>query len=64
VITKQQLDGSYATVRTIRVRPADDGSFARSIGFTEPGQYQVVAQTAADKQNGPGTSAPVAMTIA
>jgi hypothetical protein len=64
VITKQQLDGTYATVRTIRVRPADDGSFARSIGFTEPGQYQVVAQAAADKQNGPGASPPVAMTIA
>jgi hypothetical protein len=64
VIAKQQLDGTFATVRTIPLKPADDGSFARSIGFLEAGQYQVVAQSAADKQNVPGSSAPVAITIA
>jgi hypothetical protein len=64
VIAKQQLDGTYATVRTIRVRPQDDGTFERSIGFPEAGNYQVVAHTAADDANGLGTSPPVAITIA
>src|SRR3954469_9639343 len=48
VVSQQQSDGSLAPVRTIRVNAADDGSFARSIGFANPGQYQVIAHTAAD----------------
>ncbi|HEX6714249.1 MAG TPA: N-acetylmuramoyl-L-alanine amidase [Thermoleophilaceae bacterium] len=64
VIAKQQLDGSYATVRTIQLRPENDGTFSRSIGFLEAGQYQVVAHTSADDANALGTSAPVAIAIA
>jgi hypothetical protein len=64
VIAKQQLDGSFATVRTIAVRPDGDGAFERTIGFPEAGQYQVLAHSAADDANALGTSAPVAITIA
>jgi hypothetical protein len=64
VISKQQPDGTFLTVRTITVKPAGDGSFARSIGFPEAGQYQVLAHTSADAANALGTSAPVAITIA
>jgi hypothetical protein len=64
VIAKQQLDGTFATVRNVRLRPASDGSFTRSLGFLEVGQYQVVAHTEADDDNPLGTSAPVAITIA
>ena len=64
VISRQQLDGSFTPVRTIRFDPEDDGTFRRSIGFPEPGQYQVLAHTSADDVNALGTSAPVAITIA
>ena len=64
VIAKQQLDGTYATVRTIRLTPADDGTFARSIGFLEAGRYQLVAHTSADDANALGTSPPVSVEIA
>jgi hypothetical protein len=64
VIAKQQLDGTYATVRDIRLRSDGDGTFTRSIGFAEAGNYQVVAHTAADDANALGTSPPVAITIA
>jgi hypothetical protein len=64
VIARQQADGSYATVRSIPLRPAGDGSFARSIGFLEAGQYQVIAHTDADAKNAVGSSAPITMTIA
>ena len=64
VISRQQLDGSYAPARAIRLRPARDGTFARSIGFLEAGQYQVVAHTEADAKNAVGNSAPILMTIA
>lgn len=63
-IAKQQLDGTYLSVRTIPVRPADDGTFTRSIGFTEAGNYQIVAHTQADDENAVGSSAPVAVTVA
>jgi N-acetylmuramoyl-L-alanine amidase len=64
VIAQQQLDGTFATVRTIRLAPEHDGTFTRSIGFPDPGQYQVLAHTAADDANALGTSPPVAITIA
>ena len=64
VVAQQQLDGSFAPVRTIRLRAGGDGTFARSVGFANPGQYQVVAQTRGDNVNGPGASAPVMITIA
>jgi hypothetical protein len=64
VISQQQPDGSFAPVRTIKFKPARDGTFTRTIGFPAPGQYQVVAQTAADKSNGAGASVPVAITAA
>jgi N-acetylmuramoyl-L-alanine amidase len=64
VIAKEQPDGSFTTVRTILVRPDDDGAFARSLGFLEAGNFQVIAHTAADDANGLGTSPPVAITIA
>jgi hypothetical protein len=64
VIAQQQPDGTYATVRTIRLTPTDDGTFTRFIGFADPGQYQVVAHTSADDSNALGTSPPVAITIA
>jgi hypothetical protein len=64
VIAKQQFDGTFATVRTIRLRADHDGAFARSIGFPEAGQYQVVAHSAADDVNAVGTSPPVAIAIA
>jgi hypothetical protein len=63
-IAQQQPDGSFLTVRTIRLRPADDGTFERSIGFPDAGQYQVLAHTAADDSNALGTSAPVSIAIA
>src|SRR5436190_4994651 len=64
VIAQQQPDGTFATVRTIRLVPADDGSFARTIGFPDPGQYQVFATTAPDRANGLGAAAGVAISIA
>ena len=64
VVAKQQPDGTFATVRTIVVRPDDDGAFSRSIGFLEAGSFQVIAHTAADDANALGTSPPVAITIA
>jgi hypothetical protein len=64
VIARQQLDGTFATVRTIRLTADDDGAFARSIGFAEAGQYQVLAHAAADDVNALGTSAPVPIAIA
>ena len=63
-IAAQQLDGSFLTVRTIRLRPAGDGTFERSIGFPEAGQYQVLVHTAADDSNALGTSASVSIAIA
>ncbi|MFL5839567.1 MAG: N-acetylmuramoyl-L-alanine amidase, partial [Thermoleophilaceae bacterium] len=64
VISQQQPDGTFAPVRTIRFKAARDGIFTRTIGFPAPGQYQVVAQTAADSRNAAGASAPVAITAA
>jgi N-acetylmuramoyl-L-alanine amidase-like protein len=64
VVAQQQLDGTFAPIRTIGLRPDRNGAFARSIGFASAGQYQVVAQTQADNANGPGASAPVTITIA
>jgi uncharacterized protein with LGFP repeats len=63
VISQQQPDGSFAPVRTIRFGSAEDGSFRRAIGFPAAGHYQVVAQTAADRANAAGASAPVAITV-
>jgi hypothetical protein len=64
VISQQLLDGSFAESRTIRFGPADDGTFARTIGFPAAGQYQVVVLTDADDVNGPGASPIVAVTVA
>jgi len=64
VVAQQQLDGSFASVRTIPLRAGGDGTFARSVGFANPGQYQVAAQTPGDDVNGPGASAPLTITIA
>jgi hypothetical protein len=64
VVSQQQLDGTFAVVRTVRFGAASDGTFARTIGFPAPGQYQVVAQTAADNSNAAGTSSPVGITAA
>jgi hypothetical protein len=64
VISQQQPDGSLTTIRTIRLNAASDGTFARSIGFANAGQYQVIAHTAADDTNALGSSAPVAITVA
>ena len=64
VITKQQPIGTFTTFREITLRTATDGTFARSIGFLEAGNYQVIAHTSADDVNALGTSAPVAITIA
>jgi hypothetical protein len=64
VVAQQQLDGTFAPIRTIGLRPDRNGAFARSIGFASAGQYQVVAHTQADNANGPGASAPVTITIA
>jgi uncharacterized protein with LGFP repeats len=64
VVSQQQADGTFAPIRTIRLKPARSGAFARSIGFPSAGQYQVVAHTDADNVNELGMSAPVAVTIA
>lgn len=64
VITKQQPDGTFTTFREITLRAAADGTFARSIGFLEAGNYQVIAHTPADDVNALGTSAPIGITIA
>lgn len=64
VIAGQQPDGTFIPIRNIRLRPADDGSFSRSIGFLDAGQFEVVVHTAADDANALGTSAPIAITIA
>jgi hypothetical protein len=64
VVAQQQADGTFLPVRTIRLAPADDGTFARTIGFADPGQYQVIAHAAADRNNALGTSAPVFITVA
>jgi hypothetical protein len=64
VLSSSQPDGSLVTVRTIPLRPADDGTFSRSIGFPQAGQYQVLVHSSADEDNALGTSAPVAVTIA
>ncbi|MEA2497266.1 MAG: hypothetical protein QOJ29_5177 [Thermoleophilaceae bacterium] len=64
VISQQQPDGSYITVRTLTFRTADDGSFSRSLGFPAAGQYQVIAHTSADAANALGTSTPFAITVA
>jgi hypothetical protein len=63
-IAKQQPDGTFATVRSIRLNTQANGTFARSIGFSDPGQYQVIAHTAADDSNALGTSPPVLIAIA
>ena len=63
VISQQQPDGSLTAVRTIRLKPNSDGSFTRTIGFPNAGQYQVIAHTAPDDANALGTSAPVAVTV-
>ena len=64
VVAQQQADGTLVTVRTIQLGPAADGTFTRSIGFLDAGQYQVVAHTGADDLNALGTSPAVAITIA
>ena len=63
-IAQLQPDGTFATVRTISLKPDKSGSFTRSIGFLAAGQYQVVAQTAADAANAAGASPVVPVTIA
>jgi hypothetical protein len=63
-IAQQQPDGSVAPVRTIRLNANTDGTFTRTVGFADAGQYQVVAHTAADASNALGTSAPVMVTVA
>jgi hypothetical protein len=64
VISQQQLDGTFAPVRTVRFGAASDGSFTRTLGFPAAGQYQVVARTPADGVNAAGASAPIAVTVA
>jgi uncharacterized protein with LGFP repeats len=62
-ISQLQPDASYAEIRTVRV-PAEDGAFSRGIAFPGPGRYQVVARSEADEVNAPGTTVPVAITVA
>ena len=63
VVAQLQPDGSWAQVREIRVA-VENGSFSRGVAFSAPGQYQVTARSAADATNAPGSSQPVAMTVA
>ena len=62
-ITKQQPDGTFAVFRTIRFGASEDGTFARTIGFPEPGRYDVVVTVPADGRNAAGSSAPVPITV-
>jgi hypothetical protein len=64
VIAQQQPDGSFLPVRTVKTNTFTDGTFTRTIGFPDAGQYQVVAHTVADAQNALGTSVAVAITVA
>jgi hypothetical protein len=63
-IAQLQPDGTFATIRTITLKPDKSGSFTRAIGFAAAGQYQVVAQSAADAANAAGASPVVPVTIA
>ncbi len=60
----QQPDGSYATVRNVRVNTGEDGSFERTLGFPDAGEYAVVAHTGADDENALGTSNSVPVSVA
>jgi N-acetylmuramoyl-L-alanine amidase-like protein len=64
VLSQQQPDGTFTTVRTIRLGADSSGTFTRSIGFPDAGQFLVVAHTAPDNSNAIGTSPPVAITVA
>ena len=64
VVALQQPDGSFSPVRSFRTGTDSDGSFSRSIGFPDPGQYQVIAHTPADASNALGTSPPLTITVA
>jgi len=64
VLSQQQPDGTFTTVRTIRLGTNSNGTFTRSIGFPDAGQFLVVAHTAADNSNAIGTSPPLAIAVA
>lgn len=64
VVSQQQPDGTFTTVRTITFGANPDGTFTRTVGFPNAGQFQVVAHTSADSSNALGTSAPVNVTVA
>jgi hypothetical protein len=63
VVAKQGLDGAFAEIRRIAV-VTDAGGFRRTIGFADPGRYQLTAETAADGLHAAGRSAPVEVVVA
>ena len=62
-ISRRQPDGTVTPYRSVRFGAADDGSFTRTIGFPEPGSYQVAVTSDADELNGLGSSATVAVQV-
>lgn len=63
IVSKQAADGLYEDLRQIAV-VTQAGGFRRTIGFADPGRYQVTAYTTADKANPAARSAPAEVVVA
>jgi hypothetical protein len=57
-------DGTLREVQRIPVTPGADGRFAYALTLDAPGQYEIVARTAADTRNAAGASQPVTVVVA
>jgi hypothetical protein len=64
VVAKQAIDGSFDEIRSIAVRPDGRGNFTRTVGFADPGRYQLVARTTDDRKNLAARSPAVEVLVA
>ncbi|MCW3065905.1 MAG: hypothetical protein JWN32_3077, partial [Solirubrobacterales bacterium] len=63
VVSRLAPDGTAKQVQSTKLT-ANQGSFATSLRLTEPGQYAIVARTAADATNAAGAAPPILLTVA
>jgi hypothetical protein len=63
VVSRLAPDGTAKQVQSKKLG-TNQGSFVTSLQLTEPGQYAIVARTAADATNAAGASPPIMLTVA
>jgi hypothetical protein len=63
VVSRLAADGTVEQVQSKKLK-TNQGTYMTSLQLTEPGQYAIVAHTAADATNAAGASPPIPLTVA